>query len=67
MPNLPTKQADGRAGGASWGGSGGAEPPREGPAPRKYRSNRTDRRNRTRRTPNRPNRVPPWQHPAGKH
>eukprot|EP00969_Alexandrium_andersonii_P216799 9575322-Alexandrium_andersonii.AAC.1 len=55
MPNLHTKRAGGRAGGASRAGARQALCYATG-----YRSDRIDRRNRTRRSPNRPNRVPPW-------
>eukprot|EP00969_Alexandrium_andersonii_P138375 6118646-Alexandrium_andersonii.AAC.1 len=55
MPNLPTKRAGRRTGGASPGGPGGRcpRPPQEALwCATGYRSNRIDRWNRTRRRPN---------------
>eukprot|EP00969_Alexandrium_andersonii_P373102 15483229-Alexandrium_andersonii.AAC.1 len=58
MPNLPTKLAGGRAGGAPGGGFRGVAARRAYAGG--YRLNRIDRWSRTRREPNRPNRVHPW-------
>eukprot|EP00969_Alexandrium_andersonii_P225375 9954082-Alexandrium_andersonii.AAC.1 len=60
MPNLPTKRARGRAGGASQGCPGGGTPREALCYATGYRSNRIARRSRTRQRPNRPNRAPPW-------
>eukprot|EP00969_Alexandrium_andersonii_P293572 12976372-Alexandrium_andersonii.AAC.1 len=59
MPNLPTKRAGRRAGGASRGGSGVAETSPGKPCATQAgcRANQIDRRGRAQRRPNRPSRV----------